>query len=517
MRQSFRPIGTRRARAVFSRPLTAMVVGLLVFGCASATVPVATSPGPSGHASSAPSPSLATATPTSSVTASPSLIGSPASTDLDIRGSAREIGARILLAPGPNGTLFVAIPHPKGAILVLLDGSGRPRPGWPITVQNSTGCPLVFPVDDGSVRVLCDGTDLPRFDNDLSDMRAFAFDAGGRLMTGWPVQLRPGFAGVMVGDELTLLATQWLTDTVVTGVVSHEIWVTTLSADGSVRVGKKLPRIETCCGESWGVAPDGVAYGAFTVGERDLPDVAEVSQVTALDLSGERTGWPVNVDGIASGPAFAPDGRIVMTVGSYVERSSRVFVYDRGGKAVARSAEVPIAAAPLLVRGADGSAECGVPGPIPPIVAQDGTTFVTSEADDGIVALDPSLAMRPGWPYRPATSLVYRFSPRSGDLSCGSYATPAVAADSTLYLPLQARDETVGGSLAAVGADGRVRPGWPVELKRPRAESWSVVVGSDGTAFALAVEPESGGTSSASILAIAPDSTVLSITTILEP
>ena len=515
MKQSFRPIGTRRARAVFSRPLTAMVVGLLVFGCASATVPVSTSPGPSGHASSAPSPSLATATPTSSVTASPSLIGSPALTDLDIRGSAREIGERILLASGPNGTLFVAIPHPKGAILVLLDGSGRPRPGWPITVQNSTGCGLLFPVDDGSVRVVCDSTDLPRFDNDLSDMRVFAFDAGGRPMTGWPVQLRPGFAGVMVGDELTLLATQWVTDVVATGVVSHEVWVTTVSADGSVRVGKKLSRVETCGGESWGVAPDGVAFGAFMVGERDVPGFDEVSEVTALDLSGERAGWPLTVDGSASGPAFGPDGQIILTVGRLAQKTSRVLVFDPGGDAPAsESGELPIASG-VIVPG-DGSYECSVPSPISPIVARDGTIFVRSEANSAIFALDPSLTVRPGWPYRPASWLVYRFSPRS-ELSCGSVATSAVAPDSTLYLPLQARDQTVGGSLAAVGPDGRARPGWPVELKRPGAEFWSVVVGSDGSVFALAVEPESGGASSASVLAIAPDSTVLSVTTILEP
>jgi len=78
-------------------------------------------------------------------------------------------------------------------------------------------------------------------------------------------------------------------------------------------------------------------------------------------------------------------------------------------------------------------------------------------------------------------------------------------------------DETVGGSLAAVGPDGRVRPGWPVDLKRPGAEFWSVVVGSDGTVFALAVEPQAGDTSSASILAIAPDSTVRYTTTVIEP
>ena len=96
-------------------------------------------------------------------------------------------------------------------------------------------------------------------------------------------------------------------------------------------------------------------------------------------------------------------------------------------------------------------------------------------------------------------------------------AIPAVGPDSTLYLPLQAREATVGGSIVAVGPDGRVRPGWPVVLKRPGSEFWSVVVGSDGAVYGLAVEPESGDTSSASILAIAPDSTVRYTSTIIEP
>jgi hypothetical protein len=43
-----------------------------------------------------------------------------------------------------------------------------------------------------------------------------------------------------------------------------------------------------------------------------------------------------------------------------------------------------------------------------------------------------------------------------------------------------------------------------------------VVVGSDGTAFALAIEPESAGYS-ATVLAIAPDNTVRYATTIVEP
>jgi hypothetical protein len=62
-----------------------------------------------------------------------------------------------------------------------------------------------------------------------------------------------------------------------------------------------------------------------------------------------------------------------------------------------------------------------------------------------------------------------------------------------------------------------VRPGWPVVLTRPGAEFWSVVVGADGTAYALAIEPEAGSASWATVLAIAPDSTVLWTTTIIDP
>jgi len=94
---------------------------------------------------------------------------------------------------------------------------------------------------------------------------------------------------------------------------------------------------------------------------------------------------------------------------------------------------------------------------------------------------------------------------------------PAIGPDNVIYLMHAAADPSVGGSVVAIGPDGRVRPGWPVELKRPGAEFWSVVIGSDGTAYALAVEPESADDFSATILAIAPDSTVRYTTTIIEP
>ena len=158
--------------------------------------------------------------------------------------------------------------------------------------------------------------------------------------------------------------------------------------------------------------------------------------------------------------------------------------------------------------------------PQAPVVAHDGTTFVYSELNSAIYALDPSLSPIRDWPFEPeAPRAVARPGLESEHEAgyCPASVVPVVGPDRTLYLALEARDTTIGGHLLAVGMDSQVRPGWPVDLLRPGSEFWSVVVGPDGTVYALAIEPESGGSSSATILAIAPDSTVRYRTTIVEP
>jgi hypothetical protein len=158
------------------------------------------------------------------------------------------------------------------------------------------------------------------------------------------------------------------------------------------------------------------------------------------------------------------------------------------------------------------------PSPQQPLVASDGTIVTFSEADNAIAAIEPSLLPNYGWPYQPTRPLVRRDERYvKEDAYCPLIAIPALGPDSSVFLPIQARTAAVGGSLVAVNPDGRVRRGWPVELKKPGAEFWSVAVGSDGTVYALAVEPESSRTSSASILAIAPDSTVRYTTTLINP
>ena len=417
------------------------------------------------------------------------------------------------MAPGAGGTLFVAIPRPGGSVLALLDKTGAPRPGWPIVVEDATACDILLPVEDGSVRVICNETDLPQPDSDPADVRAFAFDSGARVMPGWPVQLQPASpprcAAAVIGDELTILEGEIAPVT--------QPWLTTIADNGATF--KRAPKYRAL---RPGVAargpsgPDGVAYGAIHhVG--DSPSAPKSSELLAVSFAGARAGFPVAIDGIASRPAFDAAGRIVVTVSSFPRATSRVVAFDPLGTGVsASSAELPIATG--VVAYSDGPYECGAPIPRPPLIAQDGTTFVFSEIDTAVYALDPSLEVMGGWPYRPATPLERPDPRRGGDgISCTSLALPALGPDSSLYLPLQAGDPAVGGSIAAVDPDGRVRPGWPVELLRPGAQFWSVVVGSDGTAYALAVEPETGDSSSASILAIAPDSTVLWTATIIEP
>lgn len=70
--------------------------------------------------------------------------------------------------------------------------------------------------------------------------------------------------------------------------------------------------------------------------------------------------------------------------------------------------------------------------------------------------------------------------------------------------------------MVAIEPNGRVRSGWPVGLRRAGSMFWSIAVGPDGRVWALAVEPETRGYS-ATILAIAHDSTVVYATTVVEP
>lgn len=367
--------------------------------------------------------------------------------------------------------------------MALLDASGKSRPSLPIACG---GLPAL--AADGSIRVFCSN-------------RAYAFAPDGHPIAGWPVELPEGlglFAVTrVVGLDVYALSFSYDDE--------EAVWLAAVALDGTIRTGTPL---ETPGGQDWRaqLGPDGTGYLLA------YPNTATGdTEITAFDLGGVRHGWLVRVKGRPNELAFGPDGRIYAIAGEVGKRPSRILVFGPDGRSL------PIGSEALPVTAAGALTGAGADVGLPPLVAEDGTTYLIND-DDGttVYGLDTSGDVMAGWPYRDSVGLQWEYCPPDTGGSC-QRLHPAVGPDAVLYLLHPPRRATLGGSIVAIGPNGRVRPGWPVVLKRPGAQFRSVVVGSDGTVYALAVEPEGGDRSSASILAIAPDSTVRWTTTVVEP
>lgn len=512
-------------RPVRPAPTTLSVIGLLAFAGGALlaaglllsrggdkTGDVASAPGPGGSSTTAPSEASESQPPTP-VGATPAGSTPVGAKFNPVHTNAGTIGAEILLAPGPDGGLYISIPKPDSneTVLALLDRNGGLREGWPIIPDGAAGCGELLVAAGGSVRLICDQVRTPQAPEiGDPDVLALAFGPDGQSLAGWPVEIPCCFSGRVIGEDLTVLRRHWIDDDVNTGEVAGTASVVTVAADGSVRTGAEVPFVETCCGDEWGIGPDGVAY--LTV-HRGLDTPFVTTELIAIGMEGVRAGWPIDIEANASGPAFSLDGRVYFVLGSPASAPAKTFVLERDGRPVqAGSDDLGIVSTPAW-NGAGGF----YPGL--PIVADDGTAFIISTRDGTeVVALNPAGGTMSGWPYRNDAGLEWTGGCGSGDVGCGQYRTePAVGPGNVLYMIHAQAARSAGGSLVAISPDGRIREGWPVALKREGSEFWSVVVAPDGTAYTLAIEPEAGGAHSATVLGIAPDSTVLYRTTIVEP
>ncbi len=425
--------------------------------------------------------------------------------NLPVKGSGEDLGTQIQMAPGPDGSLYVAVPGRGGEVVTRLDRSGKAARGWPILLAGVEDCDQLLPVEDGTVRLLCH---RPPPNNDAAAVRrSFALDAAGRSLPGWPVDIDNGSLGQMVNQSLVLLVNPLL----YVGGEAGQSWpvsVTTIDVDGSVETGENI-QFE-CCDLAWAVGTDYLAYGTRY---RDWTSSTSVkTDVTGFGLGGVRPGSPTTIDGIGSDLAFDRDrGFAYLVVGSPNKPPARTVVLDEYGVVSPYgSAELPIASTST-------STNSDYPGP--PIVAADGSTFIVSTAGHrtAVMALDPNGKARTGWPYHVNVDMQLTGTCHSGDTGCVQwYATPQVSDSKVLYLLEAASTPSGGGSLIAVGPNGKVRPGWPVGLRRAGSMFWSVTVNPTGGVWALAIEPE-GKSASATILAIANDSTVRFRTTIVQP
>jgi hypothetical protein len=294
-----------------------------------------------------------------------------------------------------------------------------------------------------------------------------------------------------------------------------------IAADGTVREGARVP-LEPCCSRyEWVVGPDGVAYSTTLV-QIELPPldgggdgpISMTSELRAHGPGGIPAGFPVTIDGDASPPAFDAAGRIHLAVARAGDLSARTLIFDSAGRKVGGSGNLGI-----IARDTCSGIEGSCIKPAAPLVGPDGTTFVVSAfvGDMTVAGVDPAGRSLTGWPYQSDGPDQARRTCAAGACDSFDLAMPTLGPDMVLHLLQGSRTGSVGGSIVAVGPDGAVRPGWPVELRRPGAGFWSVVVGSDRMAHALAVEPESSDASSATILSIDPDGTVRAATTVMEP
>jgi len=416
------------------------------------------------------------------------------------------------MAPGPGGGVYVSIPvttdargSGSGSVVALLDQGGRPRPGWPIRLSGVDSCDLLLAASDGSVRVVCF---VPNQEEGLNGAvrRAFAFDSGGLALAGWPVDVGDAFTGRVVGTDLTMIERPYYGDL---GPPEDFVNLVVIRAGGRAVRGSEVS-FGQCCENTWAVGPNGIAYGTY---RRDFETRDSVkTDVIAFDLAGVQPGWPATIDGNTSELAFDARGLAYLVVGWSTERPARTVVLDGGAKLQPSGS----ADQPIVSTGTWNGAGDDYPGP--PIVAADGSAFIVStEADrTAVLALDPNGQARTGWPYRSSLAMQWTGFCGGGDTGCGQARTmPAVGQANVLYL-LQAASTSGGGSIVAVGTDGRVRAGWPVGLKRAGSAFWSVVGNPAGGVWALAIEPETHGYS-ATILSIASDSTVRFATTVVEP
>jgi hypothetical protein len=405
------------------------------------------------------------------------------------------------MAASPIGGLYVAIPERKGTIVVFLGSNGRPRPGWPVRV-GSGWCPTLLAPEDGSVRLICEV--VPEDDGLRAPMsRVYAFDRTARSLPGWPVEIEAGYTARMIGDDLHVLVVPYEGDTPAPDAPDH-VLVAVISPDGVVRRGSDVPLFD-CCENALGIGPDGTGY----VTTIEYPQ--STSRILAFDQMGTRSGWPVTIDGQVSRVAFDAQSRVYVAVAGD-DATTWTIVFDATGQGVGGAGgPLPYSTNPWIGAGAEG------PGPL--FVAADGTAFLVS-GEDGttIVALDPGSTPMAGWPYHSALPTQLTGGCGEGDTGCGYLRVdPAIGPGNVLYVSLAAAKPSTGGQIVAIRPNGRVREGWPVRLRRAGSMFWAVLVGPEGTVHALAIEPETDDRSSATILGIAPDSTVLYRTTIVEP
>ena len=407
-------------------------------------------------------------------------------------------------SPDPSSSLGPATPTPSSVPTVPAS--------FPVVASAQDAGVSMVPGPDGSLYVAV--TRCREEHPEICTTVVAALDEEGAIQPGWPAVGRSIPAEVL-GDRYE-----------VRDAVGEGARLVRIKADGTVRLGAVVP-----VGWDAVASPAGTAFFV----RRADPELEGSLTITAFDLDGVAPGWPIQLRGDISDPTPGPNGRVYLVQQTSTEDPgggvrlgpARIIVLGPNGKPWAEwSVSLPEA---LPHRGSWADPYM----PMPPLVAADGSAWLVT--DTTATAVDAAGRIRPGWPYRASASLgPVGWCPPCDlcgvpcAIDCSDWrTTPILGPDNVLYLLQDAPSSTTGGQISAIGLDGKMRDGWPVQLRRPKATFNSAVLGPDGTLYALVIEPETYrdppadsscvATESATVLAIDPDGQVRYRVTVVEP
>lgn len=284
-------------------------------------------------------------------------------------------------AVGGDGTAYVACNLGGKASVVAVDQAGQDRPGWPLETRRSRVWPW-------GPQLLADpdpSHDPTLFMLDQQDSILTALDPDGHALPGWPAQITGSRPHLILARDGTLVVVSSKGDP-----VSRTIFTM--------------------------IGPDG----------QTLP------------------GWPRSISGEVMDLIVAPDGTLY-----YVAPPGKVYARDRAGD-VKRGWPVAIPGADRLHCQFEEYPSCLAVGP-------DGTAYLMGlgDGDSGeLLALASDGTTLPGWPYVWA----------SGYAAYDNEASPnqlGLASDGTVYLAVGEPD---GFGIVALDHTGRLKPGWPCAL-----------------------------------------------------
>jgi hypothetical protein len=321
-------------------------------------------------------------------------------------------------------------------------------------------------------------------------------------MPGWPVDIESGSVMETIGNDVAVVIRPYQGDVLPDGEDQPAVFAR-IGSDGAVRMGTNEVPI-ACCESTTAIGP-----AAAYIVNRTYGEGVESSELVAFGLDGAE--WRSPIDGLASDPAFDARGDVYLSVSTGEPGRSRVLVFGADGTLLPASTD------DLSISPSNGSSGAGPEWPAAPTVAADGSFFLLADTGGAtILAIDRTGNPSDGWPYETAQSLGYQGECNKGDTGCGlAQVRPAVGADGSLYVTLNASGPSAGNSLIGLSSGDKMRSGWPVGLKRPGAQFWQIVVGSDGGVWTLAAEPDKDGYD-ATLLSIAADSTIRGKVTIVE-